>query len=215
MSTFRDMIDLFEGVNTQIVMETVSDAIEDLKSELLTSDNPLETVADISIDYGVSPEQVKVEFERRFGPIDDWKNSHGRLKKIDAQDKANQEAEASAKVKAASDARSMSAKLSAKTRAEKQQKQRAQLRPLVDALENFIGDSFPDSDWDSAVERVWSKFKINSQDGWDTIWPKLEKQFLEGTSFKNMQEYMANMWDQLAADNPGSDFSKNKNPWRS
>lgn len=212
MSEMRKILNLFESVNEQIVTESIADAVEDLKVELPTSEDPYATVAEISAEYGVNPDQVKNEFERRFGPIEQWKTNKVRMQSVDAKAQA---ADAAKSAAAAHAARSAGAKAAALTRAEKEEMLRKKLAVLVNALEDQIGMTFPDGDWHDAVEAVWRKFRIPSDEGWDKVWPRLQKQFLAGTGYKDMNEYMAGMWDQVAADaGPDAEWAQHGNPWK-
>lgn len=198
--------DLYEILPEDFEMVTesnLSDAIDDLKSELKT-DNDAFAIADaIARDYGLTTEDLLKAFENAVKmPVSQWAEHRDGMRR-------NQENAKQAQDKAAADAKAEKQAAAAAKR--KAQSPQVKMYELVQYVLDRIANFLPDGDPTDAVIDGLHKMGIDRHDYYDKYEPYFTKQFKAATGYSTPYDYAASLMDDLVRDHP-EQFDRN--PYR-
>jgi len=190
------------GVVTE---SNLTDAIDDLKSELRADDGDAYAVADIIAgDYGLDTEQLIKAFENAVKMrITQYAAHRDGIKQNDADLKAKEQ-------KAAADAKA--AKNAEAARKRQLNSPQGKMHELAQYVMNRIGDFFPDGDPTDAVIDGLRDMGIDSWEYQRKYESHFRKQFKALTGYETPYDYAATLWDDMDADNPGQ--YGDRNPYR-
>ena len=109
----------------------------------------------------------------------------------------------------------------------------SQLKQMIDSLANdipsIVGDSFPDGDpidgvgdWSqqrlqalSQIKNSLGQYDMDTRDFfWTKVWPSAEKQFARENRVKNLDDFLAHLWDEHSGEHSVLKLDPKHNPWK-
>jgi hypothetical protein len=187
-----------------VVESNLSDAVDDLKSELRADDGDAFAVADsIARDYGLTTEDLIKAFENAVKmPVSQWAAHRDDMRR-------NQQNAKQAQEKIAADAKAeKQAAAAAKRKANSPQ---MKMYELVQYVMDRIGSFIPDGDPTDAVIDGLYQMGIDRHEYYDKYEPYFTKQFKAATGYSTPYDYAASLMDDLVRDNPEV---YDRNPYR-
>lgn len=199
-----DLYEILPEDFQQITESNLTDAIDDLKSELKASDAPFDVATAIAKDYGLDTNQLISAFEKVVGMrISNWAEHRDSLRRN--QELAKQQADkAKADAKAEKD-RQAAAKRMANS-------PQLKMAKVVQDVIARIGDFLPDGDPTDALIDALDDLDIDRYEYHQKYEKYFTKQFKAATGYDNPYDYAAALYDDLMADNP--EEYGDRNPYR-
>ena len=197
-----------------ITESNLTDAIDDLKSELRVDDgDPMAVCDEIARDYGLDGNELQIAFERAVNmPIRSWAAHRDGIRRNQEDAKQAAEKKAADELAVKKEIRSAKAKAAAAERADSSPKV---VGPkLATEVMDAIGDAFPDGDPYDVKDRVlrrnglsWDRFNVKYERAYNEAWKR-------ATGTNSEYEYLAQVYRDMAADNP-EEYDPNNNPYES
>lgn len=189
---------------SQITESNLSDAIDDLKSELRVDSDNGSVVASIASDYGLNAEELSKAFERAVGmPLAAYASHRDGIR-------TNQQNQKQAADKAAADAKAE--KMAASAEKRKMNSPQYKMNWLVQYVMGRIGDFLPDGDPTDAVIDGLRELDIDDYDYQRKYEKHFTRQFKAATGYDSPYDYAAGLYDDIARDNP--ELYGDRNPYR-
>ena len=206
-----DLYEMLPENFSQLTESNLTDAIDDLKSELRVGDDHFSIADEVAKDYGLDGDQLIGAFEKAVGmSIRSWAEHREGIRNAEQNQKQLAD-------KAAADAKAEKEAASAEKNAAAAQKRKMnspqyKMNWLATYVMQRIGDFFPDGDPTDAVMDGLHELGIDSYDYQRKYESHFTKQFKAATGYETPYQYAAAMWDDLEADNPNT-FG-DRNPYR-
>lgn len=201
-----------------IVESNLTDAIDDLKSELSGSNNPYELAADIAKDYGLETDELISRFEASTGTkLDNWNQTKSDRKDALAQEKQRilkqKEQEKEKQLAAEKRRREVAAILAQDTRRSRYGLSKTKIQEyaknLVDYVYSHLGDVFPDGEWFDVLEKGLEYYDL-TEDEWFSIEHTFYQIWKKEYNEDSPNDSMIKLYHDLAGD---YGWDRNNNPY--